>query len=272
MDIGTIGIWRPHRFAVETVKEVEAAGFGALWLGGSPSVEQARPFLEQSTTLTIGTSIVNVWQHEPADVAAATARLRTDFPGRFVLGIGIGHPEATSDYSSPLTTMREFLTGLTTAPEPVSRDELVVAAIGPKMLALTGEYAAGTIPYFIAPGHTAAAREALGPDAIVAPEIAVVVETDVEQARAIAREYAKLYLGLSNYTRNLMPFGFTEADLADGGSDRLIDAVVPHGSAEELAEVVRGHLESGANHVALQALGHGERPVDDYRALAQALL
>jgi probable F420-dependent oxidoreductase len=272
MDFGTIGIWRRHSFDPETVKEIEAAGYGALWLGGSPAVEQARPFLERSSTIVVGTSILNVWQHEPGPVAAAHAALTADFPGRFVLGIGIGHPEATAEYASPLTTMRRFLEGLETAPTPVPRDELLVAAIGPKMLQLTGEHAAGTIPYFIAPGHTAAAREALGPDAVVAPEIALVVEPDPEAGRAIARQYAAMYLGLSNYTRNLLPFGFTPDDIADGGSDRLIDAVVPHGSPEQLADVVRGHLESGADHVAIQALGHGESPVDDYRALAQALL
>jgi probable F420-dependent oxidoreductase len=272
MDFGKIGIWRPTRFGADGVQEIEAAGFGALWLGGSPAVEQARPFLEATSTITVGTSILNVWQHEPGPVAAAHAALTADFPGRFVLGVGIGHPEATSDYSSPLTTMRTFLEGLEASPTPVPRDELLVAAIGPKMLRLTGEHASGTIPYFIAPGHTAAAREALGPDAIVAPEIAVVVEPDAETGRAIARQYAAMYLGLSNYTRNLLPFGFTEADIADGGSDRLIDAVVPHGTAEQLAEVVRGHLESGADHVCLQPLGHGETPIDDYRALANALL
>jgi probable F420-dependent oxidoreductase len=272
MDFGKIGIWRPARFGANGVQEIEAAGFGTLWLGGSPAVEDARAFLEQTSEITVGTSILNVWQHEPGPVAAAHAELTADFPGRFALGIGIGHPEATSDYSSPLTTMRGFLEGLETAPVPVPRDEILVAAIGPKMLKLTGEHAAGTIPYFIAPGHTAVAREALGPDAFVAPEIAVVVEADPEIARKIARAYAKLYLGLSNYTRNLLPFGFTEADIADGGSDRLIDAVVPHGTAQQLAEVVRGHLESGADHVAIQPLGHGELPVDDYRALAAALL
>lgn len=272
MALPKIGIWRPHRHDLDAVAEIEAAGFEVIWLGGSPSVPEARPYLEASATVTIGTSILNVWQHEPGDVATAHAALTADFPGRFLLGVGIGHPEAVGHYASPLTTMRGFLEGLESAPTPVPRDELLVAAIGPKMLDLTGEHAAGTIPYFIAPGHTAFAREKLGPDAIVAPEIAVVVEPDPETGRAAARAYAKMYLGLSNYTRNLLPFGFTEADIADGGSDRLIDAVIPHGSAEAIAEVVHGHLASGADHVALQVVGAGENPAAAYRALAAALL
>jgi probable F420-dependent oxidoreductase len=140
------------------------------------------------------------------------------------------------------------------------------------MLDLVARRALGTHTYFITPEHTRFARERVGPDALVAPELAVVVEPADETARAIAREYAAVYLGLSNYTKNLLRFGFTESDVADGGSDRLIDAVVPHGSAQAVAEAVRAHLDAGADHVALQPLGHGDTPVGDYEALAKALL
>ena len=244
----------------------------ALWLGSSPSLAQARPFLEASEEITIATGILNIWQHEPADVAAQHAELTREFPGSFLLGIGVGHPEATSDYTKPLSAMRAFFDGLDAAETPVPRDERIAAALGPKMLDLAAERSLGTHPYFTTPEHTRFARERVGPGALVAPELAVVVETDPERAREDARAYAATYLQLSNYTSNLLRFGFTEADIADGGSDRLIDAVIPHGSAEQIAEAVQAHFDAGADHVCLQPLGHGPAPVEDYRALAAALL
>ena len=272
MNLGRIGIWMPHHFGTSAVAEMEALGYGTLWLGSSPSVEQARPFLEASSTMTIATGILNVWRHQPADVAAADAAVRREHPGRFLLGIGIGHPEATSDYTRPLKTMREFFDGLDAAPEPVPADERIAAALGPKMLDLAAERSLGTHPYFTTADHTRFARERIGAEKVVAPEVAVVVETDRDVSRRIARDYAKLYLGLSNYTKNLLNFGFTEQDLADGGSDRLIDAVIPQGSPEQIAEALQPHFEAGADHVAVQPLGHGKPPVEDYRALAAALI
>jgi probable F420-dependent oxidoreductase len=265
------------------VPELEALGYDALWLGGSPSLEQARPYLEASEQMTIATGILNIWQHEPADVAARHAELTRDFPGSFLLGIGVGHPEATSDYTRPLSAMRTFFDGLDAADPPVPRDERIAAALGPKMLDLAAERSLGTHPYFTTPDHTRFARERVGPDAIVAAELAVVVETDPERAREDARAYAATYLGLGNYTSNLLRFGFTEDDIgatvsacglttASLGSDRLIDAVIPHGSAEAIAEAVQAHFDAGADHVCLQPLGHGPAPVEDYRALAAVLL
>jgi probable F420-dependent oxidoreductase len=272
MELGKVGIWRVHRHGTDAVAELESLGYGALWLGGSPSVAEARPFLEATGTMTVATGILNVWQHEPADVAADHAVVRRDFGDRFLLGIGIGHPEATSEYTRPLTTMRAFLDGLDAAPAPVPGEERIVAALGPKMLRLGAERSLGVHPYFTTVEHTRYAREQVGPDALVAPEVAVVVEPDPETGRRLAREYAVYYLGRSNYTRNLERFGFTERDFADGGSDRLIDALIPHGSAEAVAEGVRAHLDAGADHVCLQPVGHGESPLEDYRALAAALL
>jgi len=270
---GPIGIWRVHRQRGDVAAEIEALGFPALWLGGSPSVEDARPFLERTSTLTVTTGILNVWRHEPAAVAAAHAQLTREFPGRFLLGIGVGHPEATAAYTRPLTKMREFFDGLDGAEPPVPRDERLAAALGPKMLDLAVRRSLGTHPYFTPPEHTRFARERVGPDALVAPELAVVLETDVDRARETARAYTEGYLRRRNYTRNLLRFGFTERDVAGGGSDRLIDAIVPHGSAEEIAEAARAHLDAGADHVCLQPLGHGTAPLDDdYRALAKALL
>jgi probable F420-dependent oxidoreductase len=272
MQLGQIGVWRRRQDGVDGVAEIEALGYGAVWVGGSPSVEQARPFLEGSSALTVATGILNLWQHEPADVAAQRAELARAFPGRFLLGIGVGHPEATAEYVGPLAKMTAFLDGLDAAPEPVPKDGRVVAALGPKLLDLAAGRALGTHPYFVTAEHTRFARERVGPGVLVAPELAVVVEPDAETARAIARKYASVYLGLSNYTNNLLRFSFTERDIADGGSDRLIDAVVPHGSAQAVAEAVRAHLDAGADHVALQPLGHGGAPVADYEALAKALL
>jgi probable F420-dependent oxidoreductase len=269
--LGQLGIWRRHQEGTGPVAEIEALGFGALWLGGSPSLTEARAFLEAASTLTVATGILNVWRHQPADVAAGHAELRRDFGDRFLLGIGIGHPEATSEYQKPLAKMGEFLDGLDAADPPVPRDERVVAALGPKMLELAAERSLGAHPYFTTVEHTRFARERVGPDALVATEVAVVVDADPDSAREKARDYTARYVGMTNYARNLMRFGFTEDDLAHGGSDRLVDAVIPHGSADAIAEAVHAHLEAGADHVCLQPVGHGSEPLEDYRALAAAL-
>ena len=271
--LGQVGVWRRHQDGIDGAAEIEALGFGALWVGGSPSLAQVRPFLERTGALTVATGILNVWQHEPADVADQDAQLERDFPGRFLLGIGIGHREATAEYRAPLATMRAFFDGLDAAPQPVARERRVAAALGPRMLDLAAERSRGTHTYFTVPEHTRFARERVGPQALVAPELAVVVEDDDDDdARAAARAYAQRYLALGNYTSNLLRFGFTERDVADGGSDRLIDVVIPHGTAERIADAVRAHLDAGADHVALQPLGHGPWPMADYRALATALL
>jgi probable F420-dependent oxidoreductase len=270
--LGRIGIWRRHQEGAEGVAELEALGFGTLWLGGSPSPADARPFLERSRTLTVATGILNVWRHRPADVAADRGRLDDEFGGRFLLGIGIGHPEATSEYRRPLATIRAFLDGLDEAQRPVPREERVLAALGPKMLDLAAERSLGAHPYLTTPEHTRSARERVGPGVLVAPEVTVVVEPDVPTARELARAFATPYLRLSNYSASLLRHGFTGEDLADGGSDRLIDAVIPHGSAEQVAEAVRAHLDAGADHVCLQPVGHGGVPLGDYRALARVLI
>jgi probable F420-dependent oxidoreductase len=267
MKLGRLGIWRSRRHGTQGLDEIEALGYSVFWIGGSPSTDDARPYLDATSAMTVATGILNVWQHAPADVAAGHAAVTAEFPGRFLLGIGIGHPEATSDYTRPLSTMRAFLDGLDDMP----RDERIVAALRPKMLALAAERSLGGFPYFVPVEHTRFARERIGSDAVLATEVAVVVEPDAGTARAIAREYAASYLSLSNYAGNLRDLDYGESEFAGGGSDRLIDAVVPHGSAEAIAEAVRAHLDAGADHVCLQPLGHGPHPADDYRALAAAL-
>ena len=271
MQLGQVGIWRRRTEGHDDLAELEALGYTAFWVGFSPSLPQAREFLERSSTLTIATGILNVWQHDPAAVASEHAELVRDFPDRFLLGIGVGHPEATAEYQAPLAKMRAFFDGLDAAPQPVARDQRCAAALGPKMLDLAAERSLGAHTYFVTPEHTQAARERLGPDALIATELAVVVETDDDTARAAAREYAALYLGARNYRRNLERLGYTTADIDGGGSDRLIDAVIPHGTPEQIAEVVRAHLDAGADHVCVQPVGHGHAPLGDYRALASAL-
>jgi probable F420-dependent oxidoreductase len=277
MDIGEIGVWTSYRpFGVERVGEaaklVEQLGYAAWWVGGSPHVPDIRPVLEATSSLVSATGILNVWSNEPSDTAEADAALRADFPGRFVLGIGIGHPEATSDYRRPLSSMRAFLDGLDGSPTAPPVAERCLAALGPKMLDLAGERTAGTHSYFVPVEHTRFARERLGPDKLVAPELACVIDTDPVRAKAVARDFAELYLGLRNYTNNLLDFGFTEQDIANGGSDRLIDAVIPQGSAEQIAEVVRAHLDAGADHVCLQPLGEEGVPRESWTALANVLI
>ena len=277
MDIEGIGIWTSYRpFGIdragEAAKLAEQLGYSAWWVGGSPHVPDIRPVLEATSTLIAATGILNVWRNDPRETAAADAALRAEFPGRFMLGIGIGHPEATSDYRRPLRTMRAFLDGLDASPTPPAADERCLAALGPKMLDLAGQRTAGTHPYFTTVEHTRFARERLGSGKLVAPELACVVDTDPVRAKAVARDYAKRYLGLSNYTRTLLDFGFTERDLADGGSDRLIDAVIPQGSAEQIAEVARAHLDAGADHVCVQPLGEEGIPRNSWTTLANALI
>jgi probable F420-dependent oxidoreductase len=277
MDIQDIGIWTGYRpFGIdragEAAKLAEQLGYGAWWVGSSPHVPDVRPILEATSTLVAATGILNVWSNDPRETAAADAVLRAEFPGRFMLGVGIGHPEATSDYRRPLRTMRAFLDGLDASPTPPPADERCLAALGPKMLDLAGERTAGTHPYFTTVEHTRFARERLGSGKLVAPELACVVDTDPVRAKAVARDYAKLYLGLSNYTKSLLDFGFTERDFADRGSDRLIDAVIPQGSAEQIAEVARAHLDAGADHVCLQPLGEEGIPRNSWTKLAKALI
>lgn len=276
MDFGGFGVWTSYagigeENAGEAARTAEKAGFTAFWLGGSPRLEQLRPLLEASEKLVVGSSVVNIWTYEPADLAREFAALEADFPGRVCVGIGVGHPEATSDYKRPLSSLEAFLDEIDAGAEPIPADRRIIAALGPKMLAMSARRSLGTIPYFTSVEHTRFARQTVGPEALVIPELACVVDEDVERARATARAYAKLYLRLSNYTKALLEHGFERADIEDGGSDRLIDHVIPHGTPADIAAAARAHVEAGADHVALQALGGKGVPADDWRALAAAL-
>ena len=277
MRLGEVGVWTSYRAigeenAGEAAKLVEDLGYGTFWLGGSPQLPTVRPLLDATERLVVATGIVNVWRYEPSDLAAEHAQLVREFPARLLLGIGIGHPEATGEYSAPLSTMRDFFDGLDGAAVPVPRDERCAAALGPKMLDLSAQRSLGTLTYFVPVEHTRFARERIGEHALIATELACVVETDADRARAKARDYASLYLGLRNYTSNLRRFGFTDEDIAQGGSDRLIDAIIAHGTCDEIAAVAHQHLNAGANHVCLQPVGVDGVPREEWTALASALI
>jgi probable F420-dependent oxidoreductase len=276
LQLGEFGVWTTYRAIGEenaglAARLVEDLGFGTFWLGGSPQLPQLLPLLEATERIVIATGILNVWASEPERVASDFADLETRFPGRVLLGTGIGHPEATGHYSKPLATMQAFLDGLDAAPARIPRTRRCLAALGPKMLKLSAERSLGAHTYFVSVDHTRAARKFLGETPILAPELACVLDDDVASARAKARAYAALYLGLSNYTSNLLGHGFSEEDIAAGGSDRLIDAIIPHGGAGEIAAAARAHLSGGADHVCLQPVGGTGIPRSDWAALASSL-
>jgi probable F420-dependent oxidoreductase len=276
MQLGEFGVWTSYRAigaenAGEAAKLVEDLGFGTFWLGGSPQLPALRPLLEATERIVVAIGVLNVWASEPERVAIDFAELEARFPGRVLLGIGIGHPEATSHYRTPLAAMRSFLDGIDAATTPVPRRRRCLAALGPKMLTLSADRSLGAHTYFVSVEHTRAARETLGEVAILAPELACVLDADVQSARAKARAYAALYLGLRNYTNNLRGHGFSEQDIAGGGSDRLIDSIIPHGSAGTIAAAARAHLTAGADHVCLQAVGVRGIPRSEWTALASAV-
>jgi probable F420-dependent oxidoreductase len=276
MDLGRFGVWTTyHAIGEENAGEAAALtqelGYGTFWLGGSPRLATTRPLLEGTDTIAVATGIVNLWAYDPAQLAREYAELAPEFADRLLVGIGIGHPEATSDYTRPLGSMRAFLDGIDAAPSPIPRDRRCLAALGPKMLDLCAERTRGTLTYFVDAEHTRAARARLGEGRLIATELACVLETDADSARTTARRYAEMYLGLRNYTDNLLRYGFSEADIADGGSDRLIDTIVPHGTADDIAAAARRHLDAGADHVCLQPVGTRGLPRGEWAALASAL-
>jgi probable F420-dependent oxidoreductase len=271
--LGHFGVWTSYRSlgeenAAEAARLVESLGFGTLWVGGSPQLPSVRPLLAATERLIVATGIVNVWQVDSATLAAQHADLAAEFPGRLLVGIGVGHPEVTNEYASPIDTMGAYLDALDAAPSPLPRDERAMAALGDRMLDLSRDRSRGAHTYFVPVEHTSAARSRLGPGPLLAPELACVVGADGGRAST----YAEFYLARSNYVRNLRRFGFDEDDVAVGGSERLLDALVPQGSAEHIAARARAHLDAGADHVCLQPVGVSGIPREEWSALASALL
>jgi len=274
MLLGEIGVWRvASALSPELAATLERLGYSAIWIGGSPdgSLRVVEELLEATDSMVIGTGIVNIWRDEQAVVAASYHRIDRRFGDRFLLGIGVGHPEHTASYRKPYEALVHYLDELDRAEVPVTRR--LLAALGPRVLQLAADRAAGAHPYLTTPEHTGRARAILGPDELLVPEQKVVLAADPVAAREIGRPpVATPYLGLSNYLANLRSLGFTEEDLAGEGSDRLIDALVVHGDADTVAAGVRRHLTAGANQVAVQLLTRpGEDPVPGYTELARAL-
>lgn len=268
--LGTLGIWQfVPKATPELAVEAEKLGYGTLWIGGSPdgSLEQAEALLDATERLTVATGIVNMWKDDAATVAASYQRLEAKHPGRFLLGVGIGHREHTQEFRKPYDKIVEYLDQLDDGGVPA--DRRVLAALGARVLELSAARTAGAHPYLTTPDHTAFARKVIGPDALLAPEHKVVLSTDADEARAIGRKIVKGYVGLVNYRQNLLRFGFSEDDMADGGSDRLVDALVLHGDAETVARGLRAHLEAGADHISIQVLGRDLAAA--HQALAEAL-
>ncbi|MCO8276497.1 LLM class F420-dependent oxidoreductase [Actinoplanes sp. TRM 88003] len=282
--LGRYGIWvSRHNWPQErnrvasAAQELESLGFGAVWIGGSPpdDLELPEAILAATTTLVVGTSVVDIWHSHGESLAAAQARVRHQFPGRFRLGVGSGHaPTAAAvgqSYVQPLTQLRSFLTDKL---HRVPLAELMIAALGPKALATARELTAGALPYLMPPEHTAEARQILGADSLLAPEQKVFLGTDPVEARGVARRVLKPYLSLPNYTNPWRRFGFTDDDLAGEGSDRLVDWAVAWGDAATVRKRVDAHLEAGADHVAVQVLSADPAPHlphAEWRAVAEAL-
>ncbi|MDW6061420.1 LLM class F420-dependent oxidoreductase [Streptomyces sp. FXJ1.4098] len=281
--LGRTGIWTgalrttdpaDHGAIRDAAAEVDELGYGALWLGGSPSPDQAAFLLEATSRTTVATGILSIWGHEAAYVAERHAALDAAHGGRFLLGLGVSHGHMVKQYARPYTAMREYLDALDAAPIPVPASRRVLAALGPKMLRLSRDRAAGAHPYLVTPEFTAEAREILGDGPLLAPDLKVVLEPDLDRARATARAYLSHYLPMPNYTNNLLRLGFTEDDFRDGGSDHLVSSVFALGDAETIRRRVDEYLAAGADHLAVQVVTDdplNNIPLAEWRTLAEAL-
>ncbi|MBP2474334.1 putative F420-dependent oxidoreductase [Crossiella equi] len=274
---GRVGIWTGNLRA-ETEAQAEAntgavalldeLGFPAVWVGGNPTPAQLHHSLAGSSRITVASGILSIWQHTPAEVAASLAGAE-----RFVLGLGASHAKLAAEYSRPYSTMVSYLDELDRVAPELPR---VLAALGPKMLTLSAERTIGAHPYLVTSAQVAEARATLGPDALLAPELTVVLEEDPARARAAARQMLGLYLQLPNYTNNWLRGGFTEGDFADGGSDRLVDALFAHGGLEQVRGRVAEFHAAGADHVALQVVSaddpaRARHHPEEWRQLAKLL-
>ena len=291
MDLTRYGLWtvaldlQPAPEARRAAAEIEAMGWGANWIPEAVNREvmaNSMLLLGATEKLVVATGIANLHARTAMTMSAGHKTVTAAHPDRFLLGIGVSHQVAVEGffgqkYDKPLTTMRNYLDamdkGLFFAAPPEVEPTRVLAALGPKMLELARDKAAGAHPYFVPVDHTPVARGILGAGKLLCPEQAVVLEADPETARGIARAHMRTYLGLPNYTNNLKRFGWTDDDIADGGSDALVDAIVAWGSVDDVTKRIAAHHDAGADHVAIQVLTADPRalPMDDWRTLASAL-
>lgn len=251
--------------------EIEALGYGAVWVGGSPpaALSWVEPILQATTTLCVATGIVNIWSAPAQRVAESFHRIEAAYPGRFLLGIGVGHAEMISEYRKPYNALVEYLDRLDDYGVPANRR--VVAALGPRVLGLSARRSAGAHPYLTTPEHTARARELIGPSAFLAPEHKVVLTTDSARARTVGRQALDMYFNLANYRNNWKRLGFTDAEVSRPGSDRLVDAVVAYGTPDAIAARLNEHLLAGADHVPIQVLTEDDNLVSALTELAKPL-
>lgn len=289
--LGRVGVWfgglgwAPWDAARDAAQRIEALGYGALWLSETPMGREPLSFaaalLGATERLPVATGIASIWARDAVAARNAALSLGEIHPGRFTLGLGVSHAPAVrlrgQVYDKPLTAMRTYLEALDAAdwggPDVETPVPLVLAALRPKMLELSGAVTTGAHPYFTPVEHTRIARAALGPGPFLAPEVSIAVEGDAATARARARSFMELYLALPNYTNNLRDLGWGDDDLAGGGSDALVDAIVGWGSVDAVAARVREHLDAGADHVCVQVVGTSVAgAVAELEALAPALL
>jgi probable F420-dependent oxidoreductase len=287
IDLGRVGIWsrelryNPDRGArAAAAAELEELRYSAIFIpdAGGDVLGAAEHLLAATRRVSIATGVLNIWMHDPADVASRHAGIRARFGQRFLLGLGSSHAplveaSARGPYARPYSRMAAYLDAVDTAAVPVPAAERMLAALGPRMLSLARARAGAAHPYLVPPEHTELARRILGSGPVLAPEQAVLLDTDRRRGRERARAFVSDYLGLPNYVRNLRRLGFGDDDLHGGGSDRLVDALVAHGDEEAIAARVRAHHDAGADHVCIYVFGSGDErlPLGRWRRLAPAL-
>jgi probable F420-dependent oxidoreductase len=273
-DIGRFGVFRRQAMGLvgpAEATQIEKLGYREVWAGGSPAagLEFVEPILAATESLTVASGIVNIWTADAGPVAESYHRIERAYPGRFLLGIGVGHPEHIHQYRKPYDALVEYLDELDSSGVPT--DRRLLAALGPRVLRLSAQRSLGAHPYLTTPEHTARAREVIGPSALLAPEHKVVFSTDAAAARAVGREALDVYFDLQNWVNNWKRLGFTDSDVARPGSDRLIDALVAWGTPDKIAQQLTEHLDAGADHVAIQVLTPLEKLVPALAELAGPL-
>jgi probable F420-dependent oxidoreductase len=282
MHLSGIGVWSAQlRYGdpgliTEVAAELDELGYRALWIPdvGGDVLGAVELLLRSTPSTAIATGILNIWMHEPAEVADRRSSWSDEWQRRFVLGLGVSHAPLIDHgnpgrYAQPYSKMVGYLDGLDAAADPVPRDARVLAALRPRMLGLARDRASGIHPYFVPPEHVEQARAVVGPDAMIGVELAVVLDTNPSSARVTARRHTAIYTTLPNYTNNLRAFGYTDADFADAGSDRLVDAIVAWGDLDAIGRRVTAMLDAGADHVCLQVIrADDETPRNEWRELA----
>jgi probable F420-dependent oxidoreductase len=280
MHLGRVGVWQGGygpSAAVdrETIAELESLGYAAFWFGEAPggkeSFTRAATLLAASSSIVVATGIASIWGRDPLNTASAIRTVGEAFPGRFIAGLGVSHPPIVEarglEYRRPLGAMRNHLRAMGEShfesPAPTEAPPVVLAALRPRMLELAAQAADGAHPYLVPVEHTRRARVLLGGDALLAPELAVVLEPDPAEARRLARHHTdSFYLQAPNYLENLRWLGWNDDDFRDGGSDRLVDALVAWGDEARIAARITEHLEAGADHVCIQPITE-VRPLTD---------